>query len=319
MPKVLVTGGAGFIGAAVAKKLLSRGFEVRTFDLVKPDKIVGEFMLGTIMYPEEIYQALQGCDYVVHLAAMLGVDRTEKDKLGCLNVNIEGSKNIFDACAKTKIKKVIFSSSSEVYGEPRSNSGHISETDPVSPKSVYGVSKLAGEEYLKAYAKRYGFKYSIVRFFNVYGPGQIAQFVMPRFIKFAQMGIPPQIYGNGNQIRSFCHAEDAAEGVFQVLASEKADGETFNIGNAEACISMRDLAYKAIKLSNKEITPQFVPIEKSDRTNDREIVYRMPDISKAKTILNYSPKISLDEGMLDLINDGNFKDNWVGEMRLGVI
>lgn len=313
MSKVFIIGGGGFIGSAAAKHLLDKGFKVKTFDINGPDDPVGEHVRGSIMYPEKLYQAMKGCDYVVHLAAMLGVKRTEVKRMECLDININGTKNVLEACVKAGIKKIVFSSSSEVYGEPKKNP--ISETDPVSPKSVYAVTKLASEEYLRAYKKTYGINYSIVRFFNIYGPGQVAEFVMPRFIKAVMENKAPTIYGRNKQIRAFCHVNDAAQGIYLALTSDKSNSEVFNIGNDQTAITIEELAYKIIKLSGKNIKPRFVTMEKSDRTNEREIVNRIPDITKARKLLNYNPKITLDEGIIDIMKNGRIKDTWPGFTR----
>ena len=118
MPRVLITGGAGFIGQALARVLLKRGFHVRTFDMFRPQETVGEHIVGTIMYPDEIGKAAHGSEFVVHLAALLGVRRTEEQRLRCLDININGTKNVLDACGSAGVKKIVFASSSEVYGEP---------------------------------------------------------------------------------------------------------------------------------------------------------------------------------------------------------
>lgn len=306
--RVLITGGCGFIGTAVAKHLFKSGFRVRTFDIVEPVKAVDEHVVGTIMYEDELYKAMHGCDYVIHLAAMLGVKRTEYARMQCLNVNINGTKNVLDAAVRAGIKKFIFSSSSEVYGEPLQTP--ISEEHRVHPKSVYAVTKLAGEEYLKAYQKQYGLDYTIVRFFNIYGPGQVAEFVMPKFIKLVLNNQSPTINGDGKQIRSFCYVDDAAEGVRLVLINKKVNSETFNIGNDKAMISMKGLADRIIFLANKDLNTCFVKESEADRVNAREIVNRIPDISKAKKVLGYKPKITIDEGIKRTIESGNIPDAW---------
>src|SRR3989338_6107405 len=247
--KVLITGGAGFIGHTMAKYFASKCLEVKTFDLFQPPKTVGEHIVGTIIFPDELYKAMKGCDYVVHLAAVLGVARTENQRLKCLNVNTLGTINVLDAAVKAGIKKIVLSSSSEVYGEPAKTP--ISEDDKTFPKSVYAVSKLAGEEYVKAYHQTHGLDFSIVRFFNVYGPGQVSEFVMPNFIKAALAGKPIPINGDGSQIRSFCYVDDAAHGVLLALESKKANGEVFNIGNDAAAVSLIDLAHKVLTLAGK--------------------------------------------------------------------
>lgn len=301
---VFITGGTGFIGQAVAKLLFDAGYSIRTFDLVTPQNIIGTHTTGTIMFLEELYEAMKGSDFVVHLAAVLGVRRTEEQRLQCLNVNILGTINVLEAAVKAGVKKIVFASSSEVYGEP--NKTPISEKDKVFPKSVYAVSKLAGEEYTKAYAQTHGLRYSIIRFFNVHGPGQVAEFVMPNFIKAALAGKPLPINGNGKQVRSFCYVTDAAVGVMLALESKKADFGVFNIGNDNACVSMLELAKKVLRISgSKGAKIKFLKEEQSDRLNEREIIKRTADIGLARKVLGYEPRVSLDEGIKQTIESGN--------------
>ncbi len=314
--KVLITGGAGFIGQAVARYFTAKGLQVKTLDILQPSRLIHknlhEHYLGSIMYVDELYKAMQDCDYVVHLAAMLGVKRTEQDRIRCLDININGTRNVFEAAMMAGVKKVVFSSSSEVYGEPLKTP--ISEEDRVHPKSIYAVTKLAGEEYLRAFKKQYGKPdYSIVRFFNIYGPGQVAEFVAPKFIKLVMENKPPVVNGDGSQTRSFCYVDDAAKGVYLALFSKKANGETFNIGNDKAETSMLGLAQKIISLAGKEnkIKPQFVKDKNSDRTEARDILKRMPDIRKAKTLLGYQPTVSLDKGLKLVMDSGNIPETWL--------
>lgn len=319
--KVLVTGGAGFIGTAVAKNLAAIGLEVKLFDLdfdmnrylLPENRILADArkIQGSILDANAICNAIRGCDYVIHLAAMLGVRRTELLRTECLNINILGTVNVLEACIKEKVKKIIFSSSSEVYGE--TDGRPISEESPKNPISIYAITKLAGEEYVKAYSQRYGLSYSIVRFFNIYGPGQVAEFVVPRFIKRAIENKPPVVYGDGSQVRTFCFVDDAAEGVKKALIEPAADFQTFNIGNDTQPISMKDLAYKVIKISDKELKPQFVSMNDSDRHSSREIKNRIPSINKVSSVLNYKPKISLDEGIRYLLDTKDIVDAWCEE------
>ncbi|HEY4475060.1 MAG TPA: NAD-dependent epimerase/dehydratase family protein [Candidatus Paceibacterota bacterium] len=306
--RVLITGGCGFIGTAVARHFYNSGFRIRTFDIVEPIKAIDEHVVGTVMYEDELFKAMKDCDYVIHLAAMLGVKRTEYSRMQCLNVNINGTKNVLDAAVRTGIKKIVFSSSSEVYGEPLKTP--ISEEHRVHPKSVYAVTKLAGEEYLRAYKKEYGLDYTIVRFFNIYGPGQVAEFVMPKFIKLVLNNQPPTVNGDGKQIRSFCYVDDAAEGVRLALMSKKSNSEIFNIGNDKAVVSMFDLANKVASLAGKQLKPYFLKESNSDRVNTREIINRIPDISKAKKILGYKPRITIDKGIKLVMESGNIPNAW---------
>ncbi len=296
----LITGGAGFIGSAVAKELISQGHKVKLLDLAVNKKDNSHFYGGSILDPYLVSTVIRGCDYVIHLAAAIGVRRTEARRLECLYINIQGTVNVLEACVKENIKKIVFSSSSEVYGNQ--NKMPISEESPVNPLSNYAVTKLVGEEYLRAYFEAYSLNYSIVRFFNVYGEEQKDAFVIPKFVNSICENKPPVIYGDGKQVRSFCYVSDAAKGIIAALFSENSTGEIFNIGNDHQPISMKELAEKVVSLSGaKNIVPTFIPMEESDRTKEREVFNRIPSIEKAKRSLQYSPEINLDEGIRRVI------------------
>lgn len=310
---ILVTGGGGFIGSCMVRFLVKQGFKVRVFDLSEqisknPPPPGVEIYRGSILDANDVANAMHGCDYVIHLAAMLGVKRTEMKRLDTLNVNILGTINILTECIKENIKKIVFASSSEVYGDQTKIP--ISEENPLCPKSVYAVTKLAGEEYVKAYSNRYGLEYTIVRFFNVYGPAQVAEFVMPRFIKFVLDNKPPKIYDNGGQIRSFCYVDDVVKGTFLALINNKANSEIFNIGNDKEPITIRDLAYKVISAATKNFEPEYITIDNSDRTAERDILKRIPDISKARRVLGYKPEIPLSVGISRVMEHGNIEESW---------
>jgi len=300
VPRVFVTGSAGFIGAALVRRLLrerSQGsLEVRGFDL-EPTAVEGcTVFRGDVLDPASLASAMRGCDTVVHLAAYLGVMRSEKDPRRCLDVNITGTRNVLEACAANGARRVVFASSSEVYGENGAVS--ISETSPLRPNSVYAVSKLAGEEYVKAYATRCGFDFTILRPFNVFGPGQSEEFVIPRFVRAVIEGRSPLVYGDGQQVRAFCSVEDIVEGLTLALFSPDAAGEVFNLGNDAGLISILDLGRKIAALSrNGGPAPQLVPYEQADRTRERDILWRVPQIGKASRILKYAPRVTLDDGI----------------------
>lgn len=297
--KVMVTGAGGFIGTKVVQELWKRDCQVYYFDLIEP-KIEGieRLNLGTILDQYDLALAVKGCDYAIHLAALLGVQKTDTNRLETLHVNIQGTLNFIEACVKEGVKKVIFSSSSEVYGDQ--SVLPITEENPLNPKSVYAISKIVSEEYLQAYSQLYGIKYNIVRLFNVYGEYQREEFVLPRFVHRVVNNEPPVIYGDGKQVRSFCYVEDAARGIVDALLTET-HGQVFNIGNDREPISMEDLAYKLIQLTGKSIQPEFVDYEESDRESSREIEKRIPSIEKAKQVLGYEPRYSLEYGLKQMI------------------
>ena len=315
--KILITGGGGFIGTAVKDILLKNGHSVRLLDINlrgESNRKDVEHIQGSILDKYIVSESVKGCDAVIHLAAMLGVRKTDTLRLQCLNINIEGSINIFDACVKERVKRIIFSSSSEVYGE--SNFEFILENSPIQPKSVYAVTKIAAEEYLKAYAKNYDLEYSIVRFFNVYGCGQVAEFVLPRFVHMVMNDLSPTVYGSGEQIRSFCYMDDAAQGIYKVLTNSKGINQVFNIGNNYEPISIKDLAISVIKLSGKKLEPKFIEMKNSDRDSSREIYARKPDISKAQKLLDYSPEISLVDGISKVMNSGDIPETWYEPIKV---
>ena len=291
----------------MAKTLLSRGHSVRIFDQWSSGLDGVETRIGSILDRSVIGNAVSGCDAVIHFAAMIGVYRTDSQPLECMDVNLQGAVSVFESCIKEKVKKIVFSSSSEIYGD--AGGATISETDIPRPKSVYAISKLAAEIYLRAYAEKYDIKYSIVRFFNIYGLGQVAEFVVPRFVKAVLMGQSPVIFGTGKQIRCYCYVDDAAQGVYKVLISDDANGETFNIGNDLEPIFIKDLADKIIKISGKDIKGKFIELSESDRKVDREVFVRRPDLTKARTILDYQPRISLEEGLRIVLERGDIQES----------
>ena len=164
MKTILITGGEGFIGKRLSESLSKENYKIISFDLFhsSKNKKIKQFN-GSILNPYDLDRAMKKCDYVIHLAAMVGVELTEKKRLECLEINIDGVKTVLDSAIKQKVKKVFFSSSSEVYGDQEIFP--IKENAELKPKSNYGITKLVGEEYLKAYSYNYGIQYNIFRFF----------------------------------------------------------------------------------------------------------------------------------------------------------
>ena len=292
--KIIVTGGSGFIGRYLTESL-STEHNVSVLDIHPPKNNVN-FIEANIINFNEIKNILNDFDIVIHLAALVGVESSENDPIKTLEFNINGTKNVLEACRNSNIKKIIFSSSSEIYGQPLSVP--IKESDPLIPITTYGISKLAAEEYVKSYSKMYGINYTILRLFNVYGPNQSSNFVISRFTNLALENKPITIHADGSQIRAFCHIEDIVVGIKLVL--EKGNNEIFNIGNDSESISIRDLSQKIISMTNSKSEQIFIPFEKSNR-NRNEILTRVPVIDKAKNILNYHPKISLEDGIQSII------------------
>ena len=315
--KVLVTGGAGNIGISLIQKLLASDSKVVIYDLPQQIEINKKYInpdvkicCGSIMDKSNIAKAIEGCSHVVHLAASLGVKKTESDKKNCLDINILGTKNILDASIDEGISKFLFASSSETYGEPLKTP--ISENSITQGKTVYAVSKLAGEEFVKAYAQKFTFmNYTIIRFFNVFGPNQVGQFVISKFIQNAKEGTPIIINGDGNQQRAYCYVDDAVRGLILALESEKSNGEVINIGNPNNLTSINDLAKMICNILNIDHSliktdPKF---ENTDRKHEREIFKRYPNVSKARDLLGYTAKVDLEEALDKVINlSSNIRD-----------
>ena len=322
--KVLVTGGAGCIGMPVCEELLKNDVKVVLFDLYEQISLVEkhinnnvEIYYGSILDDSSLRDAIRGCDAIIHLAAYLGVRRTEINSLRCLDININGTKKVLDAGIQAGIQKIVFASSSEVYGEPLKNP--ITETDLTQGKTVYAVSKLAGEEMIKAFANEYqNLNYSILRYFNTYGPYQIAQFVVPKFIRSVLAGKSPVIYGDGGQQRSYCYSTDTARATVEALLNDKANGQVLNVGNSDALISLSELADLVINLCDKKGKVEAITrnsFEKTDRTFSREIITRYCDTEKIMNILGYYPEVSLKEGIEKVIKYGVIQPRWATSER----
>lgn len=294
---ITIIGGSGFIGQNIAKKLKDK-HEIKILDVKKNPISNINFIVGDINKINSINKAIKNSDIVIHLAAALGVVNTEKNPVHTLDTNIYGTRNVLESCRKNGVRKIIFSSSSEVYGEPKKVP--ISESDDVIPITNYGVSKLAAEEYIKAYSREHGMRYTILRLFNVYGTGQGTSWVIPEFVSKALKNQKITIHGDGSQVRAFCHVLDVAQ-AFQ-SALRKGDSEIINVGNNMEPINIKSLAKKIISLSNSKSHIDFIPFEKSKR-NRTEIMTRIPNITKAKKILSYEPHILLEQGLKLLLQN----------------
>lgn len=315
---VLVTGGAGCIGIQVCRELDRRGIEVHLLDLGEqiarvrkalPQK--AKIFYGSILDISSIREAMDGCGAVIHLAALLGVRRTEVNRLRCLEINVDGTKRVLDCAIQHRIKRLVFASSSEVYGEPTENP--ITEETITQGKTVYAVSKLAGEELCIGYAQRYPeFEPVILRFFNAYGPYQAAQFVLPKFIQNAMTGKPIVINGSGDQIRSYCYAEDTARGVVEALLRPEAVGQVINLGNSDRPISLKQLADLVIKASgNSSVEIKYAAdFQGTDRHASREIHRRYCSGEKAKQLLGFESRVSLEEGIRRIIEMNSIFEKW---------
>ncbi len=303
MINYLVTGGAGFIGSHLVKKLLRKG-RVRVIDNFftgKKKNIAGldvELIEADIRDPEKVKNACRGIDYIFHLAAIPSVTRSLKDPLLTNEVNVEGTLNLLIAAKENNVKRVIYSSSSSVYGEnqklPKKES---MSPEPISP---YAVSKLAGEYYCRLFLKLYHLETVILRYFNVFGErqnpdGEYAA-AIPKFIIAALNKKKPTVYGDGEQRRDFTYVENTVEAT--ILASEspgEAIGKIFNIASGKVR-TVNDV----LLCLNKILSQKIEPIYSKSRAGD--IKDSWADISRSNNLLGYSPKIDFENGLRKTVN-----------------
>lgn len=300
--KVFVTGSSGLIGSQLVSRLLEEKYKVICYDVKSPKKKIYnnniKFFNGSILDKKKLKKSIGNSEFIIHLAAYLGVKNTEDNKLNCLDINIEGTKNLLEIAKSKKIKKFIFASSSEIYGEQKKFP--INESAEPKLKSIYGLSKIVSENYVKSYNQKYNLNYNIIRFFNVYGNEQNKHFVITKFVNQLKKNKPLKIFGKGNQVRSFCHVKDAINGLIKVLKLGKKN-TTYNVGNNLEPISIMNLSKKIIKFSKLRGKIKKIKFENSDRSKEREINKRIPDIKLIKLHTNYKPMISIKEGIIGIL------------------
>ncbi|NVO01744.1 MAG: SDR family oxidoreductase [Bacteroidetes bacterium] len=300
--RYLVTGGAGFIGSNIVKELLSRGKVVRVLDNFSTGKRENldefksnpsfELIEGDLRSYHTVRYATDGIDFVLHQGALPSVPRSINDPITTNEVNISGTLNILEASKDCRVKRVVFASSSSVYGN--------SETLPkvegmaVAPLSPYALTKYAAERYCQIYFQLYRLETVCLRYFNVFGPNQdpTSQYsaVIPKFIKLIKEGKEPMIYGDGLQSRDFTYVTNNVNANILACEAEGVAGEVFNIACGEK-YSLLDLLEKINVLTNNNISPNFKEGRKG------EVKHSIADIEKAKSILGFKPIINFDEGL----------------------
>ena len=316
--KILITGGSGFIGTILIKKLLLNGYKVNCLDTNNSLNINNKnfkFFKGSVMDSQKLNEASKNVKIIIHLAASMGVRNTDQNFIECLDTNIFGTKKVLEAAKKNNIEHFIFTSSSEIYGDQKKFP--IYENFETKNKSVYAISKNAAEAYVKGYSQKHNINYNIIRFFNVYGPGQNNNFVISKFIEAASNNKPLKVYGNGNQIRSFCHVYDATDGIFEIIKNGKKNCE-YNVGNDKEPINIENLAKLVSSIFKKNIRVKKISYKYSDRKKDREIQKRIPSIKKIENDTNYKPEINLKEGIIALVKNKKLLTNNSFVTKLGI-
>jgi len=307
--KILVTGGAGNVGSALVEKLIQNenNFVVIVDDLSTGyrSKLPNEhmdrwhFIKCNVNDLQDIGQVMVShkFDYVFHFAAVVGVQRTQDNPVSVLR-DIEGIKNVLNLSKNSSVKRVFFSSSSEVYGEPVVLPQH-EHTTPLNSRVPYAVVKNVGESFCKSYHQEFGLDYTIFRFFNTYGPNQSTDFVVAKFLASALKGNDITIYGDGYQTRTFTYVDDTVTTCLNCLYDNKVVNDVINIGN-DKLYTVLELAQVIIAhTKSKSKIIHLAPLADGDMTR------RQPDNSKMKEILGRE-LLPLEKGIELMINDKRF-------------
>jgi UDP-glucose 4-epimerase len=310
--KYLITGGAGFIGSHLTEALVNRGDQVvildnfftSSMDNLKQVKEKINLVEGNILDQRLVAKLVSESDYIVHLAAALGVFNIVNKPLESLKTNLQGSEIVLEAADKFK-KPVLIASTSEVYG--KNDKVPLNEEDdriighPLKSRWSYSEAKAVDESLAYFYYLENKLPIRIVRFFNTVGPRQVGNYgmVVPRFISAALKNQPLQVYGDGDQIRCFCHVDDAVRALLLVMDSDKAVGNVFNIGNNQQ-ISILELAKKIIEITGSKSEIVKLPYSEAYPEGFEDMQRRVPDISKIKNALGWTPQIGLDQIIKDI-------------------
>ena len=302
--KILITGGGGFIGTALAEKLakqnevvlLDRNFDRNSFAFskLKSNKDV-RLVEADILDTQEVASVTQGAQVVVHTAAVLGVQEVLHNTSYTLDVNYTGTSNLLKAVSSNSgCERVIYLSTSEIFGDTAfraTENGQAVLSSIQDARWCYCISKLAAEQLAFGYFREKGLPVVVVRPFNIFGPGRIGDHVMLRFILNALRNKNLKVYGDGTQIRAWCYIDDLCNALLQCIEVEEAVGQAFNIGNSRNTLTIYDLAKKVVSLCGSKSQIVFKALDFMD------IDIRVPNISKARDVLGFTPEIELEEGL----------------------
>lgn len=307
-----MTGGAGFVGSHVVARMLEEGHSVAVLDnfssgrrenlAIMPEAEVTE---ADVRDFETVERKLAGVDTVFHLAAMVSVPASLEDPRTTWEVNLKGTYNVLEAARRAKVRRMVFTSSSAVYGE--NPKPPFKENSPLLPESPYALTKLMGEELCSLYGRLYKLETVILRLFNVYGPRQnpSSQYAsaIPNFTRCLLAGQTPTVYGDGDQTRDFVYVEDVVRSAELTARSKKAVGGVFNVGSGKR-LSVNKLLAEIQKILGTSARPGFSPRKQGD------VLHSGADLARAKKVLGFSPKANFSKALSETVlwfkNSGTF-------------
>ena len=302
--RILLTGGAGFIGTTLARRLVADN-DVVLLDNLHRDVLTGSdlaehpnvtFVEGDVLDAPLLLDVVRDATHIVHLAGIAGVDTVLESPVRTMRVNLIGTYNVLEAANETRasVERLVDFSTSEVFGR---HAYKVEETHVTSQGSVgearwtYAVSKLAGEYLAHSYYDEFGLPACSIRPFNVYGPGQIGGGAIRAFILAALAGEDLVIHGDGSQIRAWCYVDDLVDAVLLMLEHPDAVGQVFNVGNPRSVVTIHDLAERVRRIAEADVEIVFRALHYVD------VEMRIPNVEKARKVLDWEPKVDLDEGL----------------------
>jgi UDP-glucose 4-epimerase len=313
--KVLITGGAGFIGSHLADYFVLDGAEVSILDNLSTGSKINlqgpaynaKLTIGDIRNHKLVEELVSEADLVLHMAAALGVDNIMSDTIESISTNIYGSEIVLQSASKFN-KRIIIASTSEIYGknpkQPLSEGDDRLIGTPQNFRWTYSDAKAIEESIARVLYLEKQLPVTTVRFFNTIGPRQTGKYgmVLPKFISLALSGNDIQVYGDGNQSRVFCHVNDAILGLLSLLKNSNSIGEVFNIGGVGE-ISINDLANKIVKITKSNSTIVNIPYTTAYPDGYEDMQRRVPDITKIEALTGWKPKFDLDGAILDILEN----------------
>jgi UDP-glucose 4-epimerase len=301
--RIFITGGAGFIGSTLIGMLIADN-DITVFDNLRRNALAGRsyerhprlrVIEGDVLDPLALRNAMEGANLVVHCAAVAGIDTVIKRPTETMRINLLGTANVLEAAQSVQgIERVINFSTSEVFGRSafRADEANLTEIGAVGEaRWTYAVSKLAAEHLAKAYHQEFGLPVVTLRPFNVYGPGQVGEGALRTFILRALKNEEIEIHGDGNQIRAWCYIDDFIEGLLSSMTNPRAIGESFNIGNSRAVVTIFGLAQTVVRVLGSQSKIRFTHKSYAD------VELRVPSVKKARELIGFEAKIDLEEGV----------------------